>query len=304
MTRDLYREVTGKILEQLIAGVVPWKKPWSATPGLNVPCNAVTNRAYNGVNVILLWIARDKGWPTPRFLTFRQALAAGGHVRKGEHGTGIVFVKDLKYAEPNGDDADAVRSVRLLRYFTVFNVAQCDDLPARITDPPIARPRHHDGHDPLIDEFIATTGARIREGGDAAFIPSIDAITMPPFASFIGASAFYGVLFHELAHWTGHASRLDRDPAIARRFDRAAHAAEELIAELAAAFLCAEFSIDGDPRMSGYIKHYIALLEHDAKAFFTAASKAQAAVDYLRDLALREPLPPAADTTILARAVS
>jgi antirestriction protein ArdC len=288
--RDLYREVTLRILSELKAGVVPWRKPWSATPGLNVPCNAVTNREYHGVNKVLLWLTRSKGWATPRFVTFRQASEFGGHVRKGEHGTKIYFVKDLKFTEGSdaeGGDEPNVRSVRMLREYTVFNVAQCEELPARVTDPPIAPPRHRDAHDPLIEEFLATTKATIREDDtEAKFIPSLDIIAMPPFTSFDSASAFYGTLFHELAHWTGHKSRLDRE--LSTRFGKVAYVGEELIAELAAAFLCAEFSIDGDPRLSGYIEHYIKLFESDAKAFFTCASKAQAAVDYLRELVLRE----------------
>jgi|SRR6516165_1768002 antirestriction protein ArdC len=290
--RNLYAEVTTRILAELKAGVLPWRRPWSETPGRNVPVNGATNREYNGTNVVLLWMAiRNHNWSTARFVTFKQALELGGHVRKGEHGTKIYFVKDLKFAgesEAEGDEESAGRSVRMLREYTVFNVAQCDDLPARVIDQPIVKPRHHDARDSLIEEFIATTGANICESGDrASFIPSTDAIVMPAFAAFDGAGAYYGTLFHELAHWTGHKSRLDRE--LGKRFGNQAYAAEELIAELAAAFLCAEFSIDGDPRLSGYIEHYIDLLESDTKAFFTAASKAQAAVDYLRELALREP---------------
>ena len=237
----------------------------------------------------MLWITRNRGWPTPRFLTFKQALELGGHVRKGEHGTKIYFVKDLKFAdEVEGQDEPDVRSVRMLREYTVFNVAQCSDLPAKITEPPAPKPRHGEARDPLIEEFLAATGAKIREdGNEAKFIPSIDTVVMPSFAAFDNASAFYGVLFHELVHWTGHKSRLDRN--LLERFGSSAHAAEELIAELGATFTCAEFSIDGDTRLSSYVDHYIHLLEYDPKAFFTCASKAQAAVDFLRDLALREP---------------
>src|SRR5262249_18431550 len=163
-------------------------------------------------------------------------------------------------------------------------------LPTRITEPPAPRLRHHDARDPLIEEFIVTTGAKIYEGGDrAAFISSFDTIVMPSFGLFENASAYYGTLFHELAHWTGHPSRINRDDNFRSRFGKDAYVAEELVAELAAAFICAEFDIDGDPRLPGYLMHYIRLLEGDPKAFFTAASKAQAAVDYLRELALREP---------------
>jgi antirestriction protein ArdC len=97
MQRDLYSEVSARIIAELETGALPWVKPWSATPGQNVPCNAVTNRPYSGCNVILLWLARGKGWPTPRFLTYKQATEAGGNVRKGEHGTMVVFVKTVNH---------------------------------------------------------------------------------------------------------------------------------------------------------------------------------------------------------------
>jgi antirestriction protein ArdC len=286
-------EVTLRILNELKAGVAPWRRPWSATPGRNVPCNGATDHRYNGVNVVLLWQAmRAHSWPTARFVTFKQALELGGHVRKGEHGHHICYVgNSRKVTESEGEDDEesTVHAYRFLKSYTVFNVSQCDGLPARLTEPPVVKPRHRDARDPLIEEFIATTDAKVIEedGGRAVFIPKLDQIMMPPFISFDSASAYYGTLFHELGHWTGHETRLNRD--LAKRFDRQAHAAEELIAELAAAFLCAEFDIDGDPRLSGYIAEYIRLLESDPKAFFTCASRAQAAVDFLRELALRAP---------------
>jgi antirestriction protein ArdC len=289
--RDLYAEVTAIILNELKAGALPWRQPWSATPGRNIPYNAAANRQYHGTNIVMLWMAgRVHQWPTLRFVTFRQALELGGHVRKGEHGTKVYFIKDLKFtdSEVEGDEEMAMRSVRMLREYTVFNIAQCDGLPAHLTAPLIIKPCHHDARDPLIEEFIAITGAAVIEDGDRAmFQPKPDRIVMPAFATFDSASAYYGTLFHELAHWTGVESRLNRD--MAKRFDRQTHIAEELIAELAAAFLCAEFSIDGDAATPSYIAPFVKLLEGDAKAFFTCASKAQAAVDYLRELVLREP---------------
>jgi antirestriction protein ArdC len=298
--RDLYVAVTAKILADLKAGVTPWRRPWSVTPGRNTPCNGATDRRYNGVNVVLLWMAmRAHEWPTARFVTFRQALELGGHVRKGEHGHHICYVgNSRKVTESEGEDDEqsTVQAYRFLKTYTVFNVAQCDGLPGRLTAPPIVKPRHRDARDPLIEEFIAATGAKVIEedGGDAAFFqPKFDRIVMPAFITFDSAGAYYGTLFHELGHWTGHKTRLNRD--MTKRFGRQAHAAEELIAELAAAFLCAEFDIDGDPRLSGYVAEYIRLLEGDPKAFFTCASKAQAAVDYLRELALRAPAQAAAE---------
>jgi antirestriction protein ArdC len=283
--RDLYSEVTSRILAELESGAAPWVKPWSATPGQNVPANAVSNRPYSGCNVILLWLARGKGWPTPRFLTFKQAAEAGGSVRKGEHGTRVYFVKQLRIAGEGEEDAE--RLVPMMREYTVFNVAQCEGLPAAIVNGKPQRVRNPDTQDDLADAFLAATNAVIREGqGEAYYAPGADFISMPSFAAFKGADHFYNVGFHELTHWTGHKSRLARD--LSGRFGKAQYAAEELIAELGAAFLAAEFGFDGDVRHAGYIATWITLLRSDKRAVFTAASKAQAAADYLRGLALAE----------------
>ena len=125
MKRDLYTEVSERILAELKRGTLPWIKPWSTTPGQNVPQNAVSNRAYSGCNVILLWLACSRGWATPRFLTFKQAQEAGGHVRKGEHGTKVYFVKQLQVKDGDGEEAESPL-VPMLREYTVFNVDQTD----------------------------------------------------------------------------------------------------------------------------------------------------------------------------------
>jgi antirestriction protein ArdC len=292
MRRDLYAEVSNRIIAELERGAAPWVKPWSATAGANTPCNAVTNRPYSGCNVVLLWLAPDRGWPTFRFLTFKQAIEAGGNVRKGEQGTKVIFVKQLQVKEGEDEDADT-RLIPMLREYTVFNVAQCDNLPETITAGKPMRVRNPDMRDTLADEFLRSTGAEIREGhGEAYFVPGQDLVSMPAFEAFKGADHFYNTAFHELTHWTGHKSRLDRD--LRNRFGSRAYAAEELVAELGAAFLCAEFGFDGDLRHAGYLATWLDLLKSDKRAFFTACSKAQAAADYLRGLALAEPVASAA----------
>jgi antirestriction protein ArdC len=287
MKRDLYAEVTARILAELETGGAPWIKPWSATPGANTPCNAVTNRPYSGCNVILLWMARAAGYRAPRFLTFKQALELGGHVRKGERGTKVYFVKQLEIQE-DADGNAQTRLVPMMREYTVFNVDQCDGLPDSVTTGKPMRVRNLDTRDELSDRFLRSTGADIREGhGEAYYVPSRDLISMPAFEAFNGADHFYNTAFHELTHWTGHRSRLDRD--LKNRFGSRNYAGEELIAELGAAFLCAEFGFDGDLRHAGYIGHWIELLKADKRAFFTACSQASKAADYLRGLALAEP---------------
>ena len=285
MKRDLYAEVSTRIVAELERGAAPWVKPWSATAGANTPCNAVSNRPYSGCNIVLLWLAANAGYRTPRYLTFKQALDLGGNVRKGEHGTKVYFVKQLQVRDKNADDEAATRIVPLLREYTVFNVDQCENLPERVTTPSTVKPRNQDQRDPSIDEFLSCSGASIREGvGEAYYRPGDDFISLPRFEAFKSAATFYATAFHELGHATGHKSRLDRD--LRHRFGENAYAAEEMVAELCAAFLCAEFSIDGDLRHAGYIQTWIGLLKADSRAFFTACSKAQAAADYLRGLAL------------------
>jgi len=284
MKRDLYAEVSARIIRELEAGAAPWVKPWSATPGTNTPRNALSNRPYSGCNIILLW--QVGGYRTPRFLTFKQALELGGNVRKGEHGTKVYFVKQLQIKDDSAADAEA-RLVPMLREYTVFNVAQCDGLPDSIRAGKPMRVRNPDTRDVLADDFLRSTGADIREGaGEAYYVPSHDFISMPAFQAFKGADHFYNVAFHELTHWTGHKSRLDRD--LKTRFGARHYAAEELVAELGAAFLSAEFGFDGDVRNAGYIATWIEILKSDKRAFFSAYSKASKAADYLRGLALAE----------------
>ena len=175
------------------------------------------------------------------------------------------------------------------RRFSYFNIERdnSENLPDRVKAGKPMRVRNPDTRDALADEFLCSTGADIREGhGEAYYVPSHDFISMPAFEAFKGADHFYCTALHELTHWTGHKSRLDRD--LKNRFGSRDYAAEELVAELGAAFLCAEFGFDGDLRNAGYIATWIELLRADKRAFFTACSKASKAADYLRGLALVE----------------
>jgi antirestriction protein ArdC len=245
------------------------------------------HRPYSGCNFILLWMAQAAGYRAPRYLTFKQALELGGHVRKGERGTKVYFVKQLEVRDDGNDNLPA-RLVPMMREYTVFNVDQCDGLPDSVSTGRPMRVRNPDARDDLADQFLRSTGADIREGhGEAYYVPSRDFISMPAFAAFKGADHFYGTVFHELTHWTAHGCRLNRD--LKNRFGARNYAGEELIAELGAAFLCAEFGFDGDLRHAGYIGHWIQLLKADKRAFFTACGQASKAADYLRGLALAAP---------------
>jgi antirestriction protein ArdC len=233
-------------------------------------------------------MAQAAGYRSPRFLTFKQALELGGNVRKGEHGTKVFFVKQLQVRDEGADDSSSARLIPMMREYTVFNVDQCENLPESVIAGKPMRIRNPDARDVLADDFLHSTSADFREGhGEAFYVPSSDFISMPAFAGFKGADHFYNVAFHELTHWSGHKSRLDRD--LKNRFGSRSYAAEELIAELGAAFLSAEFGFDGDVRNAGYIDNWIELLKADKRAFFTACSQASKAADYLRGLALAGP---------------
>lgn len=294
MSRDLYQEITDKIVAQLEQGIAPWVQPWRNTYGsVSDPHNAVSRRCYSGINVLLLWIASiERGYHTSGWLTFKQAKDLGANVKKGEKATQIVFVKQLTVADKdaegkptlNDSGEENVKNINMLRAYHVFNVSQCENLPARYTptvETPTARP---DLIDPAFRDFIAATQADITHGGNrACYSPSRDAVTMPHPEAFTDASAYKATLLHELTHWTGHKSRLDRN--LRGRFGNDEYAAEELIAELGAAYLCAGFQIDGQLQHADYIGHWLSVLKQDKRAIFTAASAAQKAADYLKSMA-------------------
>jgi antirestriction protein ArdC len=153
MKRDLYAEVSTRIIAELEAGAAPWIKPRSASPGANTPCNAATNRPYSGCNVVLLWMAQASGYRTPRFLTFKQAMDLGGNVRKGERGTKVYFVKQLQVRDKGPDDVAATRVVPMMREYTVFNVDQCENLPERGLTASEVKPRNSNNATPRSTNF-------------------------------------------------------------------------------------------------------------------------------------------------------
>jgi antirestriction protein ArdC len=285
--RNLHSEITSRILTALHAGTVPWRKPWSQAASGGMPCNAVSGRAYSGANVVLCWLtAQERGYTSPRWLTFKQAIEAGGAVRKGEKGTTVIFVSTFAKA----NDAGELRNVPFLKSFTVFNVAQCDGLPAHVTGAKPVAARNPDERDAIAEAFAGATGATIHHSGAQAYYRrATDSVTMPAFTAFDNSAAYYGTLFHELTHWTGAEHRLNRD--MGKRFGDASYSAEELVAELGSAFLCAEFQFDREENNAAYIAHWIKFLTEHEKAFVAAASAASKAVEHMRDLAVASETP-------------
>jgi len=280
---SLYSEVTNRIIAELEEGRLPWVQPWdSAACGCTMPHSALTDRKYSGINVLILWAeAVSRGFPLQRWLTYRQAEAAGGNVRRGEKGTIICyadrFTPKAEAEAARGEDREA-KQVAFLKRFVVFNVDQCEGLPDKF----------HDAH-PIPDDvlvvaeanaLIEASGARVQIGGGEAFYsPSNDFVQVPPIGAFHEPINWYRTAFHELGHWTGHGSRLDRDQK--GGFGSEAYAKEELVAEMTAAFTCASLGIAPTVRHSDYIAAWLSVLQGDDKAIFRAASQASKASDFL-----------------------
>ena len=288
----LYEEVTAKIIAELEAGRFPWVQPWgtagapgcpngsAASPGL--PRNALTGRRYSGVNVLILWGAViEQGWPSQGWLTFRQALDAGGCVRKGERGTTVVYADRFTPEAEKAralDEGGEARAIPFLKRFTVFNVAQCEGLRPGLAPEPAPLPERQIV--PVAEAVIAASGVDFRIGGTRAFyVPAHDYVQVPPQPAFFEQINYYRTCLHELTHATGHASRLGRD--LTNAFGSKDYAREELVAEMGSAFLCAALGIVPTVRHADYIASWLTVLREDNRAIFRAASQASKAADWL-----------------------
>lgn len=283
--RDLHKQVTDSIIAQLEAGTAPWRKPWqggSSVP-FTCPVNATTGKKYRGINIPLLWGSTDaQGFVTHEWATFKQWQAADEMVKKGEKGTLIVFWSTFEKETENGTE-----EIPFLKSSVVFNRCQLKSFDAAAFVP--AEKPNPVQAVALADEFIINTQAAINHNGNgrAFYRPSTDEIYMPVKESFIGTDtqtpteAYYATLLHELSHWTGHKDRCDRQ--MGKRFGDNAYAMEELIAEMSAAFLCAELGIADAPRAdhANYLADWLKVLKEDKKALLTAASQASKANDFL-----------------------
>jgi antirestriction protein ArdC len=282
---NLYDEITDKIIAELEAGRVPWVQPWgtaAAKAPLAMPNNASTSRQYSGVNVLILWGAViEQGFTGQSWLTFRQALSLGGHVRKGERGTTVVYADrfipedEKKRAAESNEDAQAIP---FLKRFTVFNTDQCDELPDEIaTVAPLPPPGMIE---PRVEALIEATGIDFRIGGNRAFyVPLGDYVQVPPPAAYFDPINWHRTALHELGHASGHHSRLNRDLSGAHGSKK--YAFEELIAELCAAFSCASLGIEPTVRHADYIGSWLEVLREDNRAIVRAASQASKAADFI-----------------------
>jgi antirestriction protein ArdC len=301
---SLYQEITAKIIAELEAGRLPWVQPWGTSAvqaPLAMPKNATTGRRYSGVNVLILWGAVvQHGFSGQSWLTFRQALSLGGHVRKGERGTTVVYADrftpdaERSRAQEQGDDP---RSIPFLKRFTVFNTDQCDSLPEEIVT---AAPPPPPGLIlPEVEALIRASGADLRIGSDRAYYDVAgDFIRVPPPPAYFEPVNWHRTVLHELGHWSGAASRLGRD--MSGSFGTKSYAKEELAAEMTAAFTCATLGIVPTVRHADYIGSWLDVLREDDRAIVRAASAASKAADYL--LAFRPGAEVEAPTPVMVEA--
>jgi antirestriction protein ArdC len=284
MSRDIYSEVTDKLVAAIETDPGDPIMPWHRGGANAVPHNALTDHEYQGVNILNLWVVgQASGFTSNVWGTYKQWQALGAQVRKGEKSTPVVFYKQVvKRSEESEKGEDEI--IRILKYSTTFNADQVDDWQPPAPTSAITPPERLEA----VDTVVTDTGAHIIERGASAYYrPATDTVHMPDPARFFDTQSgtrtenFYAVLLHELTHWTGHPTRCDRD--LLNRFGSEAYAMEELIAELGAAFLCARLGISPTPRddHAQYLANWLKVLKLDNKAIFTAAAKAQAAVDHI-----------------------
>ncbi len=281
--RDHYTEVTNQVIAALEAGTPPWRRPWDRDKagGPAMPCNAATGARYHGINVIVLGmspLAFASG--DPRWITYKQAADRGWQVQAGSRSVIGYFYKRLEVRDTSKpDDADATRRIPLLRTFNLFHASQIDGIPPyvppTVAEAPWRAPE-------AAQTILTNSKAVIRIGGDSAFYsPTTDHIQLPPMSAFASPGSWSSTALHEAAHWTGHATRLNRD--LSGRFGSIFYSQEELRAELASCFISAEMGIEGYDFTNNvaYLHFWLSKLRSDRKEIFRAAADAQRIADYL-----------------------
>lgn len=276
----VYSQITDEIIALLEAGTVPWRRPWKTIP----PRNLISDAPYRGINILLL---ASRGFTDPYWLTYKQAQGLGGNVRKGEKGTRIIYYEFLKPKDADEDED----GFPMLRTYHVFNAEQCEgiDLPVVMDDWNEDLKVRSERAEQII--CAMPNPPKIVEGGSVAcYQPPEDLVRIPKIRDFESSEAYYATMFHELAHSTGHINRLNR-PGVtgAIRFGSCDYSREELVAELASAFCCAEVGIDNSilDNAASYIHGWLEALQGDPKAVVAASSQAQRATNYILNVAPR-----------------
>jgi antirestriction protein ArdC len=278
---DAYDLVTARIMEALEAGIVPWHRPWKNGPNSG-PTSLATGKPYQGVNVwVLLATSMLRGYESRYWTTYKQAQERGGNVKKGEKGTAVVFWKFIEKKNAATGETDRIP---FLRYFTVFNLDQCEG----IEEPNSETEFEPESFDPIEEaeriQAAMPNRPTVNHGGDRAYYsPGLDYVGMPLQVQFESPAHYYGTLFHELIHSTAHASRLARKGATEwAAFGSESYSKEELIAEMGAAYLCGQAGIDVNvEHHASYIGSWLKALENDRKLVVSAAGAAQKAASYI-----------------------
>ena len=276
----VYEIITERILAQLEAGTVPWRKPWNGQAGM--PKNLVSGKQYRGINVFLL---HSLGYDSPWFVTFKQAKESGGSIRRGEKGCPVVFWKWPTQAEKEAKAAEGKEAFPIVRYYTVFNVQQCDGIEVPAIDVPEREHEPLEAAERIVDEMPQRPTIKHDYTG-ASYSPTDDKVRMPKPERFEVGEGYYATLFHELTHATGHSSRLDRKLDTKRAaFGSDNYSREELVAEMGSAFLCGSVGIlDAQVEQSAsYIEGWLKSLRNDRRLVVMAAAQAQKAADYILD---------------------
>jgi antirestriction protein ArdC len=282
---NIYESVTNRILGQLEAGIIPWRKEWKSTGAGALPSNFTTEKPYRGVNV---WLLMGAPYGDNRWLTYKQAQSIGAQVRRGEKGTPIVFWSTFEGERENAKGETVESRIPFARTYTVFNVEQCDGITAEL---PLDRPAFEPipAAQALADSYLTREYIALKHGGNRAFYSvMLDYVQMPHAADFSSPDAYYSTLFHEMGHSTGHASRLDRGFEKGAVFGSADYSKEELIAEFTAAFLCAETGISNaqvETNQAAYIQGWMRALKNEKTLLIAAAQRAQRAADRVLDRA-------------------
>jgi antirestriction protein ArdC len=268
-----YEIVTESIIKQLESGVAPWRKPWRT----EMPANLVSKKQYRGINIFLL---ASQGYGSRYRITFRQAQALGGSVKKGEHGSKVVFWKIDEYRKENKVTGETEnRKSVLLRYYTVFNLEQCEGIKSPDTVrviPPIEQ------CETIVNSMPNRPG--FEQDSRAFYRPSTDTVGMPARSAFDSAEKYYSTFFHELSHSTGHPSRVGREGIMEHNpFGSEDYSKEELVAEMGAAMLCGVAGIESRTldNSASYLQSWINRLRSDSRLIVSAASQAQKAADYI-----------------------
>jgi antirestriction protein ArdC len=270
---NVYEKITNQIMEQLEQGTVPWRRPWRS----RFPRNLVSNKTYRGINVLMLGMS---GHESAYWATFRQIDKLGGSVKKGEHGTCVVFTSRFEVVDKESGKG---KEIPFLKGYVVFNLAQTTGIEA---------PEEEKGGfvSPIAKCEKVVSGMTDRpsidfDGGDKSYyVPSVDRIHLPTQTAFESAEGYYSTLFHELVHSTGHAKRLARKGvAQVSGFGSESYSQEELVAEIGAAFLCGTTGIENQTiaNSSSYIEGWLKSLKDDRKLVVVAAAQAQKAVDWI-----------------------